>query len=61
MTLTLNLPWSNIRTAQWLIMIDISAQLFENPTMGSKERERKRKRDGQTDGRTDGRTDEQQS
>ena len=49
MTLTLNRPWSNINTAHRHIILDICAQLFVNPTSGSKDIERTRKRDGQTD------------
>jgi len=49
MTLTLNRHWSNIRIANQLNILDISAELFENPTLGSKDIERTRKRDGQTD------------
>jgi len=36
-TLTLNLPWSNIGTAHRLIILDICAKLFVNPTRGSKD------------------------
>jgi len=36
-TLTLNRPWSNIGTAHRLIILDICAKLFVNPTMGSKD------------------------
>ena len=61
MTLTLTRPWSNIDTAHRLIILDICAKLFVNPTRGSKDIERTRKCDGQTDGRTDGRTDRQRS
>ena len=32
--------WTKIRIAHWLIILDICAQLFVNPTRGSKERER---------------------
>ena len=53
MTLTLTRPWSNIGTAHRLIILDICAKLFENPTRGSKDIERTRKCDGRTDGRTD--------
>jgi len=56
-TLTLNRPWSKIGTAHRLIILDICAKLFENPTRGSKDIERTRKCDGRTDGRTDGQTD----
>ena len=42
MTFTLNRPWSNIRTAPRLIILDICAQLFENPTRGSKDIEQTR-------------------
>ena len=42
MTLILNRPWSNIRTAHQLIIHDICAQLFENPTRGSKDKGRTR-------------------
>jgi len=34
MTLTLNRPWSNKRTAHRLIILDICAELCENPTRG---------------------------
>jgi len=51
-TLNLNQLWSNIGTAHRLIILDISAKLFVNPTSGSKDMERTRKRDGQTDGQT---------
>ena len=57
MTLTLTRPWSNIGIAHPLIILDICATLFENPTRGSKDIERTRKCDGRTDGRTDGQTD----
>jgi len=40
MTLTLNQPWSNIRTAHLLIILDICAELLENPIRGSKDIER---------------------
>jgi len=53
MTLTLNRPWSNIRTGHRLIMHDICALLFVNPTRVSNDQERTPKRDGQTDGRTE--------
>ena len=56
--MTLNQPWSNIGTAHRLIILDICAKLFVNPTRGSKDIERTRKCDGQTDGRTDGQTTE---
>ena len=42
MTLTLTRPWSNIGTAHCLIILDICAQLFVNPTRGSKDIERTR-------------------
>ena len=42
MTLTLTRPWSNIDTAQRLIIIDICAKIFVNPTRGSKDIERTR-------------------
>jgi len=58
-TLTLNRPWSNLGTAHRLIILDICAKLFVNPTIGSKDIERTRKCDGRTDGQTDGRTDRQ--
>jgi len=58
MTLTLTRPWSNIGTAHRLIILDICAKLFENPTWGSKNIERTRKCDGRTDRRTDGQTTE---
>ena len=58
MTLTLTRPWSNIDTAHRLIILDICAKLFENPTRGSKDIERTRKCDGRMSGRTDGRTKE---
>jgi len=41
-TLTLNRPWSNIGTAHYLIILDICAKLFVNPTRGSKYIERTR-------------------
>ena len=44
-------PWSNIGTAHRLIILDICAKLFINPTRGSKDIERTRKCDGQTDRR----------
>ena len=53
MTFTLNRPWSNKGNAHRLVILDICAKLFVNPTMGSKDIERTRKRDGQTDGQTD--------
>jgi len=56
MTLTLTRPWSNIGTAHRLIILDICAKLFENPTRGSKDIERTQKCDGRTDGRTDRQT-----
>jgi len=37
MTLTLNQPWSNIRTAHWHIILDISAVFFVHPTRVSKD------------------------
>jgi len=37
MTLTLSHPWSNIRTAYQLNKLDICAELFVNPTRGSKD------------------------
>ena len=40
--MTLTLPWSNIDTAHCLIIIDICAKLFVNPTRGSKDIERTR-------------------
>jgi len=40
-------------TAHRLIILDICAKLFVNPTRGSKDIERTRKRDGQTYGQTD--------
>ena len=42
MTLTLNRPWSNLGTAHRLIILDICAKLFENPTRCSKNIERTR-------------------
>jgi len=45
----LNRPWSNLGTAHRLIILDICAKLFENPTRGSKDIERTRKCDGRTD------------
>jgi len=36
-TLTLNRPWSNISTAHRLIILEICAKLFVNPTRGSKD------------------------
>jgi len=54
-TLTLTRPWSNLGIAHCLIILDICAKLFENPTRGSKDKERTRKCDGRTDSRrTDG-------
>jgi len=41
-TLTLTQPWSKIDTAHRLIILDICAKLFVNPTRGSKDRERTR-------------------
>jgi len=41
-TLTLNRPWSNICTVHRLIILDICAKLFVNPTRDSKEIERTR-------------------
>jgi len=41
--LTLTRPWSNIGTAHRLIILDICAKLFVNPTRGSKDIERTRK------------------
>jgi len=38
MILTLNRPWSKIRTAHRLIISDICAELFENPTSKDIER-----------------------
>ena len=43
MTLSLNWPWPNICTAHWLIMLDICAELFINPSRGSKDIEWRRK------------------
>ena len=40
MTLTLNRHWSNIRNAHRFIILDICAELFKNPTRGSKDIER---------------------
>ena len=51
--MTLTQPWSNIDTAHRLIILDICAKLFENPTRGSKDIERTRKCDERMDGRTD--------
>ena len=42
MTLTLTRPWSNIGTAHRLIILDICAKLFVNPTRDSKDIERTR-------------------
>jgi len=39
-TLTLTRPWSNLVTAHRLIILDICAKLFENPTKGLKDIER---------------------
>ena len=50
---------TNIDTAHRLIILNIFAKLFVNPTRGSTDIERTRKCDGQTDGRTDGQTDGQ--
>jgi len=55
----LNRPWSNLGTAHRLIILDIFAKLFVNPTRGSKDIERTRRRDGQTDRQMDRRTDGQ--
>jgi len=49
MTLTFNRPWSNIRTAHRLIILDICAELFENPSRGSKDIELTWKHDERTD------------
>jgi len=49
------------RQAHRLIILDICAKLFVNPTRGSKDIERTWKCDTQTDGLTDGRTDRQRS
>ena len=57
MTLTFNRPWSNIGTVHRLIILDICAKLFVNPTRGSKDIERTRKCGGQTEGQTDRQTD----
>jgi len=57
MTLTLNRPWSNIRTAHRLIIIDMCAELIIKPTNGSKHIETDGQTGGQTDGRTYGQTD----
>jgi len=59
MTLILNQPWSNKRTTHRLIILDICAELFVDPTRGSKDIEPTRKRDGQTDGQTDRLTNKQ--
>ena len=40
MTLTLNRPWSNKRTAHRLIILNICEALFVNPNRGSKDIER---------------------
>jgi len=48
---------SHISTAHRLIILDICAKLFVNPTRGSIDIKRTRKRDVQTDGRTDRRRD----
>ena len=42
MTLTLTRPWSNISTAHRLIILDMCAKLFVNPTRGSKDKMRTR-------------------
>jgi len=47
-TLTLNWPWSNIGTAHRVIILDICAELFVNPTRVSKYIEQTKKCDGQT-------------
>ena len=57
MTLSLNQPWSNIGTAHCLIILEMCAKLFVNPTRDSKDIERTRKRGGQTYIQTDGRTE----
>ena len=57
MTLTLNRPWSTIRTAHRLIILDICAELIVKPTKDSKHIERSRKTDRRTDGQTDRRTE----
>ena len=57
--MTLNQPWSNTRTTHQLIILDICAELFVDPTRGSKDIEPTRKRDGQTDGQIDRLTNEQ--
>jgi len=51
--MTLNRAWSNIRTAHWLIILDMCAELFVNSNRGSKDIERTRKHDEQTDRQTD--------
>jgi len=56
MTLTLNQPYTNIRTAHGLIILDICAEVFVNPARVLKDTERTRTRDGRT-GQTDGWTD----
>jgi len=56
-TLTLNKTWSNIHTAHQLFILDICAELFVNPTRGSKDIKRIRNEDGQTDKQTGGQTD----
>jgi len=35
--MTLNWPWSNIHPAHQLIILDMCAELFFKPTMGSKD------------------------
>ena len=47
--MTLTRPWSNIRTAHGLNILDICAVLFENPTRGLKDIDWTRKRDRRTD------------
>ena len=42
MTVTLNWPWSNICNALQPIILNICAELFENPTRGSKDIEQTR-------------------
>ena len=59
MTLTLNQHWSNIHTAHRLIILDICAKLFVNPTRGSKDIERTGKSEGRSDRLPDGWTKRQ--
>jgi len=48
-------PWLNICTTHRLDILDICAELFENPTKGAKDIEWTRECDRQTDGQGTGR------